>query len=305
MDTAFPQNLVPDPSFEDTANCAGPVFSWIESAPPWYTPNLATPDVFTYAPNGCGIQYDADVQAVYGAVGPGSGQRVAGIIAYEFIDPPGSPETKDYLAIELLEPLEAGTTYELGMKCRLGMSCQYALSRLGAHFSTDSLHFPNPFVIEVQPTVVLSDGSAYLDNTLTWQWASNTFVAQGGEKYMIIGCFDDSTEVDILERPGWFNQQTYYFLDDIQLVPTFPQSITELHWIRDGEGYRITWSLHESNAGITVYDGSGRIIPTRELIRSGTNEAWFSLPRSAARGLYIVELATARSLGRSAIWHGE
>jgi hypothetical protein len=229
------QNLVPNPGFEIENDCASIVYSTIEMASPWYTPTLSTPDVYdmdTVAP--CGYAYDANVEFFWGPMPAMSGSRVAGLIMYELFS-----DVKEYIAVKLSQPLDSGASYTVSFKYRLGASCQFALHQFGILFQTDSTAQPDPYTIDSVPSVLLSNGSV-LDGTTAWEALQATYTACGHERYLIIGSFEDTGSVMLTERPGHFDPQTYYFIDDVGVTPDVPVgSIEELTIFASASGVRV------------------------------------------------------------------
>ncbi|CAN5572853.1 hypothetical protein BH11BAC2_BH11BAC2_03600 [soil metagenome] len=94
------QNLVPNPSFEDTTNWN----NWyvLNGSTPWFNPTSASPDYFSIYPN-------------YGQLVPNNGNKgyqlpktgnaFAGLFTFF------GGETREYLEIELFDSLKANQTY--------------------------------------------------------------------------------------------------------------------------------------------------------------------------------------------------
>lgn len=255
---AMAQNLVPNPSFEEQANCGMVSFSQIETAPPWYTPTTATPDVYdldTISP--CGYNYDSSIEAIYGSIAPVSGTRVAGGIMYE----PGD-DAKDYIAVRLDTELTAGFLYTVSMRYRLAAPCQFAIDQLGVLFSPDSLSFGYWHTIDQAPSAIFSTG-APLANTTSWEILQSDYFANGSERYMILGSFQDSSQVSLTERPGHFDQATYYFLDDIDVQLKVVTAVENPHLnVSPGPsgGLIIGWNGRIPITHALLLDATGRSI---------------------------------------------
>jgi hypothetical protein len=83
---SYGQNLVPNPSFEDTLDCNGPLnCCTIEIATPWFNPNSATSDLFTSYSN-CGYPITYQI--------PHTGNSYSGIFGY-------LATTREYIEVKL------------------------------------------------------------------------------------------------------------------------------------------------------------------------------------------------------------
>ena len=73
----------------------------------------------------------------------------------------------------------------------------------------------------------MSDGSKFIDDTLNWSMCEIIFTVSGGEKFLTIGNFQDSTNTtfnqpcDTSLWNGISYAGTYYYLDDFSLNEYF------------------------------------------------------------------------------------
>ncbi len=186
---ATAQNLVPNPSFEDTARCGEYDLVRLQM-PPWFNPNIATPDVYDNnltAP--CGLPWDPsnpDVQD-QGYQQARTGTRFAG--AFHWYGPEAS-DSKDYVMVKLLSPLSQGSWYEVGLFVSRPEGFVYATDRIGVHFSADSINEDIPSTLPLDPQVELfAPNGGYLTDAVDWVELRDTFQATGVERYMVIGSF--------------------------------------------------------------------------------------------------------------------
>src|SRR5690606_15031506 len=107
---ATAQNLVPNPSFEDTVNCSVPTQCTLLKAQHWFSPTLSSPDLVDqdtarlcgYAIPGVGTGY----------LPPKAGFRMAG--EYFWDGPFGGP-AREYMMTPLIEDLTQGAEYQISL----------------------------------------------------------------------------------------------------------------------------------------------------------------------------------------------
>lgn len=209
------QNLVPNPSFEDTLECPDfPGQVW--RAEGWYAVEN-TPDYFHSCCNEthpvCGVP-DNDWGGRYAA----TGIAYCGIWAY--IAYP-SPDYSEKIGIRLLTPLEKGIRYYVAMKVSSvsnlhGQVANGAINKLGMFFSTykiDNLP-PNNNYSQFYSDSIITD-------TIGWTIIKGSFIADSAYEYLTIGNFFDNEHTDTIRyweipgNPGNKQVAAYYFIDDV------------------------------------------------------------------------------------------
>lgn len=254
------QNLVPNPSFEDTLNCSGP---WsggasLEIAFPWFNPNSATTDYFANNNSNCGYQYYNQ--------NPRTGNAYAGFFGYLV-------QTREYLEVRLDSSLQQGVKYCLSFYISRNEACGGATDRIGAYFSNDSLLGITPYNFPVQPQIETTSGILITD-TLQWIEVSGEYIAQGGENYLTIGNFRDTSESiwQIVDSNNILCNHAYYYIDDVSLLSCSLSSaenhineneIIEVHYYHDfiGVQYKgvctlVDYTLIDSKGSIIKFDSS-------------------------------------------------
>ena len=252
------QNLVPNPSFEDTLNCSGPwnCNCFLEIAYPWFNPNTATSDIFTTYPS-CGYSTSAGMQF------PKSGNSYAGFFA-QF------NESRDYLEIALFDSLLVDQWYCVSFYVSKSNFCSGAIDRIGAYLSQDSLLSTNPMHFAVTPQIESSQG-VLLTDTTNWILISGHYKALGGEKFLTIGNFRDtsSTLFQNIDSTNSICYYAYYLIDDVAI--TVCDSLTLLSQINNyTNNIWITYSVDNLQFNINnklgrqghlkVFDVSGKLI---------------------------------------------
>jgi hypothetical protein len=239
---AQPGNLVPNPGFEDRIECVynnGP----ISDAPPWFRPTEGTPDVF----HECGIvnedlcPYPDETYLdswffgiptnTIGCQEPHSGAGYAGSFYFQ----PGiAPlyEYREYLAVELLEPLQAGQQYLVSYYVSLAERMTHGIWALQVAFLNEPyFNLSSPTFIPIQPSLTHTTGNFITDKE-GWVEISGVYTAQGGELYMYMGNFQANiyTEsIDVMNgqsTQSHYLNSAYYYIDDVY-VGTDLLSLTE------------------------------------------------------------------------------
>lgn len=204
LTSLFSQNLVPNPSFEEIDYCPNSS-SELFYAVPWDTPSLATPDLY----NECATHPAMGVPINglgYQAAHTGAGYAGA---LWRLYDTPG----REYMGVPLLEPLVAGQTYALSFW--VSVADEYCgVNQFGAYFSNAEPYFPTNDFLPLPAQVVVTNPNT---NSEDWTLISDCFVAEGGEAWMIIGNFTPNAGSPF--TPGCGLDISYYFVDDVSLVP--------------------------------------------------------------------------------------
>src|ERR1035437_606690 len=194
------KNLVPNPSFEKHKNKSNS----ITNAIPWQT--VGTVDYYMKADKKDTSRYK----------GAHSGTCYAGLrfqVVY-----------KEYMYVQLIEPLEKGRTYQFKMFVRLMGESSVTVKQLGVYFSDDAFKMNMNFEKE---GIVDSTYKKGISGLYNWIPIHGDYIAHGGEKYIIIGNFTPKVKDDFVRQNKWdiFEfKEAYYFIDDISvrkiIIPT-------------------------------------------------------------------------------------
>jgi len=288
---AMAQNLVPNPSFEDTVNCDMPVQCNLLRAEHWYNPNTATPDLYDCdLDRVCGSPMDLPVSQ--GFMLSEDGLRHTG--AY-FWYGPGSSNARDYQMTKLLEPMQAGAAYEVSAWYARRRSFQRAVDHIGVWFGHDSLAQSTNSWLVVSPQVRLRDpGSEFLAEEENWTQLTDTLVANGGEEWMVIGNFDAANAVNgMVVEPNGIYPPCYYFIDNVSVRLLSELSVAEvlpLGWW-NGSGIGMRWGLFSGSMVVSLWDTMGRLL-VRSRIMMLNGQADLLLPR-LMDGVYVLGFESA------------
>jgi len=204
---SFGQNIVPNHSFNVQDTC--PAVSELFLAPPWDSPTLGSPDLFNST---CSSQNSP------GRTGIGS----SGVFCYSTF-----PNSREYIQAPLDSTLIAGQTYCVSFYVRRS-NFRYAISNIGAYFSPVEINenITNPLNYTPQ---VENDPNNVIISTSSWTEIKGSFVATGGENYIIIGNFYGDANTDtVTVNSSSSSAVAYYKIDDVSLTSCPPTSTTDL-----------------------------------------------------------------------------
>lgn len=210
------QNLVPNPSFENYNTCPDFVgqFAYADQ---WVNPNGGSPDLFNTCTN-CASFWGADIcipNNIFGDQFPRTGDGHAGLYVYW----QGFANLREYLQVQLSQPLVAGTEYELTFYVSLGESVINGIDELGGFVSTTPVNNAGNMttITGITPQVVAN--TPVLDQ-VGWTQITGTFIATGGEQYLTIGNFEDDVNTTLTSTNGTGYHHSYYYVDDVSLIAT-------------------------------------------------------------------------------------
>jgi hypothetical protein len=130
-------------------------------------------------------------------------------------------QASEYVQIKLTEILKPNHHYAFECFLSRAEKFRYAVSNFGAYFSVDSVSMPAADILPFVPQINNPAGN-YFTDTLNWMPFTGTFLAQGGEQYVILGNFNPiSTPIDTLYQyygSASYSDWAYYFIDDVSLI---------------------------------------------------------------------------------------
>jgi outer membrane protein OmpA-like peptidoglycan-associated protein len=216
-------NLVDNGSFETTSPV---VTTWdqLDRASGWSNANGGTVDVFSAegCTNTVGIpENDLGSSTAF------EGSSYAGFVAWKDDQRPNwkrmvngrdeSPtraawnQYSEYLQAALNAPLTAGQKYDISFMVKLADKSDRAMSGIGAYCSPTMLNYAHRHHMDELADVASTN---VLENKKDWVEVKGTFVADGDEKYVVIGAFGPNMEKKkVIE--GADNQRAYYYIDAI------------------------------------------------------------------------------------------
>lgn len=228
----YSQNLVTNPGIE--AKCIATGYGQIIKTETWSNANGGTVDLFDkeklkkcHKPNAIPENYMGYQPTSI------SGQNYAGIIAY-YDDgsnnrtdsannailglKDGYKQYSEYLQGEFAEPMVAGKTYQVSFKVNLANKSGRAVSCLGALLTANKVEQKSNSFLTQTPQFI---SHRIISDTSNWITMYGAYIAEGGEKFITIGCFKD--EVFMAEKivgPSQIDsRKAYYYIADVAIAP--------------------------------------------------------------------------------------
>lgn len=200
-----PQNLVPNPSFEDTVACPAWLAA-ISNASNWTSASFGSPDYF----HTCNSE-DANIpDNIFGSQAALTGNAYVGISAYDTL---GAYSYREYIQVQLQQSLEAAQRYWVSFHVSLADLNDYAIKELGAYFSVIQISDPDDTTLLFTPQIEFSD--SVISDKVNWVRIHGTFTATGGESYLVIGNFNRTQTTTALQVGSTNVDYAYYYIDDV------------------------------------------------------------------------------------------
>ncbi len=297
---AYTQNLVPNPDFDNDEYCP-----WnqcqIDFATGWSSYGRS-PDYF----HSCAIEgaWSVPVNAT-GFQYPASGDAYAGLGAFGYSY---TPNIREYIGIELNEPLEIGIDYFVSFKAALTHISRFATKNLGVLFSTVSYSIKPEGLYCHHDSVPLPPlnyahvySEEFISDTANWTTISGWFTADSAYKYLIIGNFfdDDNTEYAIF-NPSSSSTATYYLIDDVY-VGRYPPQINKPKQksnfkidiypnpIDDQTNIIIDYSVGINNINMKLFDIHGREVTNKVDIIKVNKQQYEIIRNNLSKGMYFLQ----------------
>jgi hypothetical protein len=209
-------NLVPNPSFEDSIQCvvssgqfSGYVSDWTGNA-----------QYFSSICQG----YEVEVpDGAWGHQAPRTGISYAGVYTGIWDTVSSHENTRFYVHAPLLQTLQQGSRYCVSFYVGLGNNCIYACNDIGALFTDTAFSSFTNYVIPANPQVANNGALNPLTDTSGWMLVSGIFTANGNERFITIGNFkNDALSDSLYVHPQieftyqW--EHSYYYIDDVSVV---------------------------------------------------------------------------------------
>lgn len=209
------QNMVKNPSFEQYRKVPTDLGEW-EMLDYWSSPTEASPDYFHKRAGG------KNVDVPYNKMGrctPRSGHAYTGIYAYasRYL----KRNFREYVQLELKQPLLSGNTYCVKAHVFLAQSSNRAVGALGMTASKIRYNQKDELpIVTKNMTYMLQEDRSPLDER-AWVEITCEYKAQGGERYVVLGNFDDDKKTKVsgaIENDTFKNPHVdfaYYYVDDV------------------------------------------------------------------------------------------
>ena len=206
--SSFSQNLVTNGDFEQYTKCPdGP--TQLNRAIGWHGIWGGGGSCEYY--NSCATNHQ--VSTPYNQTGYQLPRTGKGYIGYGFYGPTLN-HVVEFSSNDLKDSLQKGVTYRVQLFLSLVQGVSYAISEFGVHL-TDSINADAIYYGLVTPEVVNSKG--FIFDTINWVKVEELFTAKGGERYIVIGCFNPNAKDTLLDNNGGI--EVYYLVEDVAIYP--------------------------------------------------------------------------------------
>jgi len=209
---------VPNPSFEVFNACPDTNFGNINSANFWFNPSGFSPDYLNSCDTNVVYPYYGVPLNMYGFQFARTGVAYAGIIlSYLY----GGDSIREYIEAKLIDSLLEGKRYSVSFYVSLGDSSSYSANDIGVFFSNALISSSSPYTLPFIPQIQNNPFLNPLYNKIGWTEVHDTFIAQGGEQYILIGNFKNDANTDTTNLPDGnpnYSPYAYYYIDDISVI---------------------------------------------------------------------------------------
>ena len=272
---SFAQNLVPNPSFELTDTCPYTTGFQTGDRPLYWRSWLNSPEYF----HACAQPFDgADTLVGVPWNGwtfqePYDGEAYAGFFAFS-----ETIQYREYVGVELIDPLVIGETYLVSFRTNLAWEGSYwytggASNNVGLLFTMNS----NAWSGVTGPSFAFRNyahlsSSAIIADTVGWTFVSGSFTADSSYQYLVMGNFFDNSHTDVLAIPPGGGENAYYLIDGICVSRQVGCDGTG---VMDLAGPRLPWTVFNPAAeavrfawpgvprfDVEVTDLAGRVVGT-------------------------------------------
>ena len=285
------QNLVPNPSFEDTVYC------------PWGTNQLDacanwlnfgnSPDYFNTCTGFGGPPFNYGFGFQYAH----TSNAMAGIISYRIPNSPAGPNYREFIGIQLTSNLVIGQKYYFSFYANFSYNTNTAIAsnKLCLDFSTvlfDSCcHPPVDNICTFYTDSILQDSVA-------WVKISSSFIADSAYQYLVIGNLFTDQNTDTV-RLGIGPDASYYYIDDVCVSTDsiFNETWTslienniksELRLFPNPSSENVIIESEESFYEMELINFSGQIL-LKERFQE-TKSFSFKIPISTQNGIYLIKV---------------
>ncbi len=208
--STFSQNLILNGDFEEITKCPKEILG-VRSKPK-VLKNVSDPNrgSFDFI-HSCDSSHFPRFR--WGEEPPQSGEGYVGICVLKNSDYDHGTE---YIQLQFSDSLTQGKVYHFQMFLSLGDRSHLAMNKIGVVFS-NTLVKQKSDNCDFTPDIISNE---YYENKTGWKKYTGDYIANGGEKFLIIGNFNNRSKTKNLD-PGVYMRDNYiyYFIDNVSLVP--------------------------------------------------------------------------------------
>lgn len=129
----------------------------------------------------------------------------------------GYKKYSEYLQGELSAPLVAGQVYQVSFRVSLAERSGRAVSGLGALITKEKINQASNSFLQMQPQFI---SYRIISDTTDWVTLYGAYIAEGGEKFITVGCFKDEY-FDAVKTVGPMqndSRKAYYYVSDVSVA---------------------------------------------------------------------------------------
>jgi hypothetical protein len=149
---------------------------------------------------------------------PRSGEGFAGVNIFNDTTVWYKDNNREYIEVPLDTPLIANRTYCLRFYTSKGDNCMWATKNIQLAFANSAFYYYDAsfnYINSLSPAI---EANLIVEDTINWTKVEGTYLANGGEKYILLGNFlpgDSVTRKLVL--PYSMGTTAYYYFDDISI----------------------------------------------------------------------------------------
>jgi hypothetical protein len=297
------QNLVPNPSFEEYDYCP-PSQGQIYVATPWFDPvSPDTNDLQGGADyfNVCGTGIESQVpESSFGFQYPHTGNSYAGFeLVWIYGEVTTVRDVYEHISVRLLSKLSPGKEYCFEMYLSKADYFNCIGDQFGAYFSADTIITPGFYTyIPVTPQIETPPYVFYSD-TVNWQKVEGSFIADGGEQFLTIGCFKPHNQLHLFDQAPFPNScnGSYIWIDDVAVylcdstisVNENPTENINLY-PNPSTGIFTIQHIFTKQAQLSVYNAAGSLVYEQQ-ITAGSQNPEINIS-NFNNGIYLIRVTT-------------
>jgi len=211
-------NKVLNPSFEDYTNCPF-IQNQIYFANHWntidtsiYYPTAVKPDYY----NNCSTNFAPDSN-MYFRQSPKTGNALIMSLVYSY-EQVTNTDFRDYAKGRLFEKLTLNKTYCGKFYVNLSPISYFAVNNIGCYLDNGKLD-TSTVITPIDSINAQIITNSVITDTTNWVKIENTFVSNGTERFITLGCFKNHLNLQLVP----FNTQSlyvdsYYLIDDLSVI---------------------------------------------------------------------------------------
>jgi hypothetical protein len=219
----FGQNLVQNGSFETFISNTIPTSNTVDSLYSWSSANCSCDFMSSIIPLPC----CTTPNSTSGYQKTRTGKNYGRFVYYSYANHTPQYGYTENFQVHLLDTLVSNKAYNirayLSLAGRHGIHVNlYAFDSLGFILSDTFITHQCVFPMSIEPDII--DTSGYYDDTLNWMEVGGTYIANGGEEYLLIGfqmSMSNSYNLPLVQFFGYpnGNVDNIYYLDDVAIWP--------------------------------------------------------------------------------------